>query len=110
MASVFHPDVSPPYYMCVFTSVQTDALVGYSDTARQMVELAEGQPGYLGVDSARDKLGFTVSYWKDEESLKAWKQNMEHQIAQTTGKQHWYEDYRVHIAKVERTYGKTKYE
>jgi len=32
--------------------------------ARKMEELAQQQPGYLGIESARDKIGITVSYWE----------------------------------------------
>lgn len=49
--------------------------------ADRMVELAEKQPGFLGVESARNELGITVSYWNDLASIKAWKQHAEHTIA-----------------------------
>lgn len=73
-----------------------------------MVALAATQPGFLGVESARgaDGLGITVSYWRDEASIAAWKRDTEHQQAQHAGQQTWYADYQVRIARVERTYGK----
>lgn len=43
-----------------------------------MVELAKQQDGFLGVESARNEIGITVSYWKDIDSIKKWKQNSEH--------------------------------
>ena len=94
-----------PYYDVIFTSVRTDADEGYSEMAIKMEELARQQPGFLGVESARDEVGITVSYWKDLESIKNWKANSEHLVAQKTGKEKWYEAFITRICKVERDYG-----
>ena len=72
--------------------------------AERMVELAAQQPGYLGVESARETVGITVSYWADLESIRAWKANAEHLDAQRLGHQKWYAAFKVRIAKVERDY------
>ena len=45
-----------------------------------------------------------MSYWKDEASLKAWKQIGEHLGAQRLGKERWYAHYELRVAKVERAY------
>lgn len=73
-----------------------------------MVELAAQQPGFLGVESARDAggLGITVSYWESEEAIARWKANTEHQVAQAGGKRTWYREYQLRVARVERGYGK----
>ena len=96
---------APPYYAVIFSSLQTDDLAGYAETAARMLELAAGQPGYLGVESAREDLGITVSYWTDLESIKRWKAHAEHRIAQQMGQDKWYSKYRTRIARVERDYG-----
>lgn len=97
----------PPYYAVIFTSLLTSGVEGYEDMAYTMIELAEQQPGFLGVETARDSpvFGITVSYWKDEESILAWKNNEEHQWAQKLGKEKWYKSFTLRIAKVERSYG-----
>ncbi|MBS3799291.1 MULTISPECIES: antibiotic biosynthesis monooxygenase family protein [unclassified Pseudoalteromonas] len=95
----------PPYYTVIFTSVRTEIDEGYGDTATRMVELAEQQPGFLGVESAREEVGITVSYWADLESIKNWKRNMEHLEAQKLGRKKWYASFKLRIAKVERDYG-----
>ncbi|WP_105254038.1 antibiotic biosynthesis monooxygenase family protein [Pseudoalteromonas sp. T1lg75] len=95
----------PPYYTVIFTSVRTEIDEGYGDTATRMVELAEQQPGFLGVESAREEVGITVSYWADLESIKNWKHNMEHLAAQKLGRKKWYASFKLRIAKVERDYG-----
>jgi len=98
----------PPYYAVIFTSRRTDADTGYAKMADRMVELAQTMPGFLGVESTRgaDGVGITVSYWKSEDDIKHWKQNVEHAHAQGLGKSTWYSDYIVRVAKVERAYGK----
>jgi len=99
---------TPPYYAVIFTSLRTEAERGYGQMAERMVELAAQQPGFLGVESARNEggLGITVSYWESEEAIARWKENSEHQVAQEGGKKTWYSDYRLRVARVERDYGK----
>lgn len=96
---------TPPYYAVIFSSHRTDGDNGYGEMAERMAELAAQQPGYLGMESAREGLGITVSYWESLESIRNWKQNAEHQEAQRLGHQQWYSSFRVRIAKVEREYG-----
>ena len=53
----------PPYYAVIFTSVRTEGDKGYSEMAKQMMTLASQQSGFLGVETARDPVGITVSYF-----------------------------------------------
>lgn len=94
----------PPYYAVIFTNIHTKTIEEYEETAQLMSELAKKQPGFLGMESARDTVGITISYWKDLESIKQWKQNSEHQIAQQKGRDHFYISYKVRIALVEKDY------
>lgn len=95
----------PPYYAVIFTSHRTDGDDGYGQMSDKMVELASQQDGFLGVESAREGVGITVSYWSSLESIKQWKANVEHRIAQKTGREKWYSSFKVRISKVERDYG-----
>ncbi|CAJ1776123.1 antibiotic biosynthesis monooxygenase family protein [Aeromonas veronii] len=95
----------PPYYAVIFTSLRTDEDAGYGAMAERMVELAQRQSGFLGVESARDGLGITVSYWRDLESIRHWKADLEHQEAQRLGREKWYSTFKTRIARVERDYG-----
>lgn len=95
---------APPYYAVIFTSLRTEGDQGYAAMAERMVELAAQQPGFLGVESARDGLGITVSYWADLESIAAWKANAEHLEAQRQGREKWYAGFKTRIARVERDY------
>lgn len=100
---------TPPYYAVIFSSQRTEGDRGYDEMAGRMFELAATQPGFLGVETARDAEGFgiTISYWSSADAIAAWKSHVEHKPAQETGKRVWYDDYQIKIAKVERTYGKT---
>lgn len=101
-------DFPTPYYAVVFTSVasgEDDA--GYQEMAARMQSLAEQQPGYLGVESTRgdDGVGITVSYWRDEESIRQWQAVAEHREAQRLGRDKWYQRFRLRVCRVERAYG-----
>jgi heme-degrading monooxygenase HmoA len=95
----------PPYYAVIFSSLRTDGDDGYAAMADRMVELAAQQPGFLGIESVRENLGITVSYWDSLEAIKSWKANLEHQEAQKSGRVRWYSAFKIRIAKVEREYG-----
>jgi heme-degrading monooxygenase HmoA len=94
-----------PYYAVIFTSLRTDGDEGYSAMAKAMDDLAKQQDGYLGIESAREEVGITVSYWQSLEAIRNWKANADHLVAQKYGRENWYESYKVRICKVERDYG-----
>ena len=95
---------APPYYAVIFSSTRTNGDKGYDEMGIKMLKLASEQDGFLGVESAREKLGITVSYWRDLASIKKWKENSEHKTAQEKGKANWYKSFKIRIAKVERDY------
>jgi heme-degrading monooxygenase HmoA len=97
----------PPYYAVIFSSRRTDQdETAYQAMAALMESLASEQQGYLGFESVRDASGkgISVSYWTDLESIRIWRQQLQHQQAQQLGKEKWYQHYRVHVTRVERTY------
>jgi heme-degrading monooxygenase HmoA len=94
----------PPYYAVIFTSIRHDGDNGYTQMAKEMVELASTQPGFLGFESAREEIGISVSYWSSLEAIAAWKENLAHRRAQGRAKQ-WYKTFRVRVCRVEREYG-----
>lgn len=94
----------PPYYAVIFTSVRTEVSQGYSEMSEKMIELASLQEGFLGVEAARNEIGITVSYWKDLESIKKWRENIEHTTAREKGRTDWYKSFKTRIALVERDY------
>ena len=97
--------LKPPYYAVIFSTIVANNLEGYQKTAERMEELAKQQKGFLGVESARNEIGITVSYWQTEEDIIAWKKNVEHIEARNLGREKWYQQYQLRICKVEREYG-----
>jgi heme-degrading monooxygenase HmoA len=98
----------PPYYAVIITSTLSGAdPEGYTAMNKRMAELGRAQPGYLGRESmvAPDGSDLTVLYYRDAESVTAWKQHPEHLEAQRLGKERWYSRYHIEVAKVERAYG-----
>lgn len=105
--SRFAATPQPPYYAVTFTTLRTSADEGgYAAMAERMDHLAATMPGCLGIESARDAEGFgiTISYWKSEAAILAWRTHATHVLAQETGKQRWYAHYQLRVAKVERAY------
>lgn len=95
----------PPYYAVIFTYHRTEGDNGYGEMAVKMVELASRQPGFLGIESARQEVGITVSYWTDLDSIRKWKTNIEHQKAQKLDREKWYSSFKIRISKVEHDSG-----
>lgn len=96
----------PPYYAVIFSSFRTENdPEGYAEMAERMVALAAEQPGFLGIESVRDGLGITISYWESLEAIRNWKAHAEHQVAQRLGREEWYTSFKTRVCKVERDYG-----
>jgi len=92
------------YYAVIFTSTQYSDIAGYSEMVEKMVTLAKQQKGFLGIESARNEIGITISYWESLEAIRSWKMQSDHLIAQKKGREEWYQWYHVRICKVESEY------
>ncbi len=91
----------PPYYAVIFTTKVSAENGGYEDMAARMLELAQLQDGFIAFESAKQEIGITVSYWRDLESIKQWRNHLEHREAQRLGRELWYDSFELHIARVE---------
>lgn len=90
-----------PYDAVIFTSLLSKQVKGYLEMSNKMEKLARLQDGFLGMNSVRNTIGITISYWDSLEAIKNWKQKSAHLIAQEKGKSDWYSWYNVKICKVE---------
>lgn len=97
-------EIFKPYYAVIFTSSHNENIEGYMEMAIKMEGLAKQQPGFLGMDNARNETGITVSYWESLEAINKWKQQTEHLEAQKMGRHQWYKWYNVRVCRVEREY------
>ncbi|WP_299053148.1 antibiotic biosynthesis monooxygenase [uncultured Polaribacter sp.] len=94
-----------PYYAVIFTSLLSNTSSGYEEMAVRMKNLAKLQKGFLGVESARADIGITISYWKTEADIIAWKNDIEHSESRKLGREKWYQQYQLRVCLVERNYG-----
>jgi heme-degrading monooxygenase HmoA len=94
-----------PYYAVIFTSVKTEDTFGYDEMSFKMIELVKKQEGFLGMESVRNDIGITISYWESMGAIKKWKHNLEHIEAREKGRSLWYKKFKVRICKVEKDYG-----
>lgn len=98
----------PPYYAVIFTSLRNGSdPEGYAAMAQRMIDLGSRYDGFLGVESVRgaDGVGITVSYWRDEAAILAWRRDPAHRQAQRGGHEVWYDRFEMRVARVERAYG-----
>ena len=89
----------------LFRSKLTDqAGEDYQAMNAEMESLVRQNPGFIDVKSfkAEDGERLTVVWWRDEESLREWRQQVRHRFAQETGRQKWYRYYKMEVATVER--------
>ena len=78
----------------------------YHVMAQRMRELAMDKYGCREfVALTEDDVEIAISYWDDQEQIKAWKENVEHLKAQSQGQSKWYKSYHVQITEVIREYG-----
>lgn len=92
-------------YVVIFRARTRDLDPEYFTVAARMRELAVSQFGCLefqAVTEGHDEVA--LSYWPDEQSIRAWKAHAEHVLAQQLGRQRWYESYVVQVAQVTREY------
>ncbi|MEU1407558.1 antibiotic biosynthesis monooxygenase [Streptomyces sp. NPDC005728] len=102
------PAFEPPYYAVVFTSTRTDRDPdGYADAARHLSGLVRDIPGFLGEDFAHTPGGpaISVAYFRDLAGIEEWRRHPEHLAAKRRGREQWYEQYVIHIARVEHSHG-----
>lgn len=81
----------------------------YLEIAAQLRPLLEKIDGFISIErfqslSEPGKL-LSLSFWRDERALEAWRQLEAHRAAQTRGRNVVFEDYRLRVAGVIRDYG-----
>jgi heme-degrading monooxygenase HmoA len=81
----------------------------YLDIAARLRPLLEGIDGFISIErfqslSDENRI-LSLSFWRDEEAVKAWRNTEEHRQAQTAGRGGIFAGYRLRIAQVVRDYG-----
>ncbi len=83
----------------------------YFATAADLKPLLQDVDGFISVERFQSLMDPTkvlsVSFWRDEEALQAWRRVAEHRLAQADGRDRLFKDYRLRVASVVRDYGMT---
>jgi heme-degrading monooxygenase HmoA len=86
----------------LFRSKLVNAPDGYAEMAQEMEDLARTMPGFVDVKAfkAEDGERLTVVWWRDEATLKGWREQARHRVAQRMGREQWYQYYTLEVAEV----------
>jgi heme-degrading monooxygenase HmoA len=89
----------------LFRSRLVEPADGYGDMATEMLDLARTMPGFVDFKSykADDGERLSVVWWRDLETMKGWRDNARHRVAQRLGREKWYQYYKIEVAEVART-------
>lgn len=85
---------------------KTDA---YLDIAGGLRPLLEDVDGFISIERFESLVEpgkyLSLSFWRDEEAVAAWRRTQEHRNAQAAGRGGIFKDYRLRVASVLRDYG-----
>lgn len=86
----------------------------YLDAAAELRPDLEKIDGFISLERYQSlamsgKL-LSISYWRDGEAVKRWREHTRHHLAQAAGRQRLFADYRITVAEVERQYGMGMFE
>ncbi|MEQ9345197.1 MAG: antibiotic biosynthesis monooxygenase [Thalassospira sp.] len=81
----------------------------YLGTAADLRPILEGMDGFISIERfeslTTDGKVLSLSFWRDEDAVKAWRNVPEHRVAQNEGRNRIFADYRLRVAGVIRDYG-----
>jgi heme-degrading monooxygenase HmoA len=83
----------------------------YLDWAAKLKPELEQQDGFISVErfeslTTPGKM-LSLSFWRDEEAVRRWRNHAEHRIAQSAGRRGIFSNYRLRVVSVIRDYGST---
>ncbi len=85
-----------------------DKQARYLEIASELRPLLERIDGFIAIERFQSLLEpgkiLSLSWWRDEESVLAWKKNVFHQEAQAEGRESIFSYYRIRVAHVFRDY------
>ena len=84
----------------------------YLSIAAKLRPLLDGIDGFISIERFQSLVDpnriLSLSFWRDEEAVKAWRNTEEHRQAQQAGRGGIFAGYRLRIAHVVRDYGLTE--
>lgn len=83
----------------------------YFDIAADLRPVLETIDGFISIERFESMTTpgkvLSLSFWRDEEAVKAWRNTQPHRLAQQRGRDQVFADYRLRVADVLRDYGMT---
>lgn len=81
----------------------------YFDLAAELRPLLEGIEGFVSIErfeslTTKGKY-LSLSFWRDEESIRTWRNMEDHRNVQAKGRDSVFAEYRIRVAYVARDYG-----
>jgi heme-degrading monooxygenase HmoA len=97
--------------IAVIFEVWPDRREDYLDIAAKLRPMLQAIDGFISVErfesiTEKGKM-LSLSFFRDEEAVQAWRNIAEHRTAQAAGRSGVFKDYRLRIAGVIRDYGMT---
>ena len=87
----------------------SEAASTYFDIAGDLKPVLEKMDGFISVERFESLMQpgkyLSLSFWRDEEAVKQWRNMEEHRQAQAAGRDGIFKDYRLRVAHVLRDYG-----
>lgn len=81
----------------------------YFEHAAKLKSTLEAMDGFVSVERFESLTQpgkfLSLSFWRDEEAVKGWRNQTQHRATQTAGREHIFADYRLRVASVVRDYG-----
>ncbi len=81
----------------------------YFEIAGQLKPLLQTIDGFISVERFQSLANpgkyLSLSFWRDEEAVKAWRNTVQHRQGQREGREAVFADYRLRVAAVLRDYG-----
>lgn len=77
----------------------------YNQTVGKMRDLAFDKYGcldFIAVSEGEQEIA--ISYWPDEASIRRWKSDPDHALAQLKGRENWYRSYTIEVVEIKRQY------
>ena len=94
-------------YAVIFRAETNELDEAYPETAARLRDLAMNQYGCVAFTTVTEgKQEIAISYWDNQDQIKAWKQDPQHRAAQELGCSKWYKSYQVQVVEIIRDYSR----
>jgi heme-degrading monooxygenase HmoA len=91
---------------------QAERTQDYLDIAAELRPLLDEIDGFISIERFQSLTDpgkiLSLSFWRDDDAIRAWREQAEHRAAQVRGRTGIFADYRLRIASVVRDYGLTE--